>query len=81
MAPLPGCRGPLGGGISPVTQRGGCGAAIPLAGLRLSVGRGRRGWRRGEEGGFPLSLSGPLVLLPGGCGGAAWWSGLRGASR
>ena len=36
----PPCCGPLGGGggLFPWPSRGGCGAAVPLAGLRLSVG-------------------------------------------
>ena len=62
MAPLPGCRGPLGGG---------CGAAVPLAGLLLSVGRGGERREGGRGGGCPLSPSGPPVRLPGGCGGAS----------
>ena len=55
------------------------GVSPPLAWLSVARG-GRRGGGEGG-GGSPLSLSGPLVLLPGRCGGAARWPRLPGASR
>ena len=66
VAPLPG-----GGGILPLPWRRGCGAAVPLAGLWLSVGWGGERGEGGRDGGSPLSPSGSPVLLSGGCGGAA----------
>ena len=81
MAPLPGCRGPLGGGGLPPGLAGGVRGCRPPG--RPPAVRGLGGGGRGERGGgsSPLSPSGPLVLLPGDCRGAAWWSRLRGASR
>ena len=49
-APPPVPRPSWGGG-SPLAWQGGCGAAVPLAGLRPSMGLGGGGEGRGGEGG------------------------------
>ena len=69
---------PSRGGVPPEARRGECGAAVPLAGLQLSVGRGGREGREGG-GGLPvvpiwspraapcwLRGGGLVVLAPGG---------------
>ena len=69
VTPLPGCSSPLLGAHSPRARRGGCRAAVSLAGLRLAVGSGGRGGR--GRGGGGAHLCPPLSP-----GAALWW--LRG---
>ena len=70
MAPLPGCRGPLGGGGLPLSGGGGCGASVPVVGLRLSVGFRGRG---GEGGRFAPGL--PAVPPWSPCASRRWLQG------
>ena len=69
--PPPGVAALLKGRGLPLARRGGCGTAVPLAGLWLSVGLGGERGEVGRRGGSRLSPFGAPVLLSGGCGGAA----------